>query len=294
MAALVLCGGCARANPAYNVDEGDDTVNVSGEDTTEGPSTGSSSTGSIDPSVATSGVSVSGDASTTTTVGGSETSVGRSDLPRFVCEAGPECDAFEGRCAGERTCRPYVEQDELARTRCVPNGTALAGEECLPSCAAGPETACGSGLVCDRTGLKEGVCRFLCKGTVDEPICDEGGICFREITDGGSIFGTCEGECSPFEEGSCGADACVMGLDEPVPVCVEHTGQIPVEGCADDPCPQGWGCIPPELSNDCSAGPCCFPLCEPFPLGVQCAEGTCVSFEELGGPNVPVGFCNPP
>ena len=293
IAALLLGGACARPNPAFNADDGGEGANVSGEDTTDGPPAGSTSTGPIDPTVATSGTTSWTD-TTTGTSDPSETSVVRDDVPRFICEAGPQCDAFETECEGDQTCRPFAEGDELVVTRCVPNGDARPGADCLPTCAAGPETACDGGLVCDRAG-GEGACRFLCKGTLEQPICDEGGICFRQMTDGGSFFGVCEGECDPLEEGSCGEDACVMGFDEPVPVCVPHTGSIPVEGCADDPCPQGWACIPPGLANDCGGmTPCCFPLCEPFPLGVQCSQGTCVPFGELGGANVPLGFCDPP
>ena len=218
IAALLLGGACARPNPAFNADDGGEGANVSGEDTTDGPPAGSTSTGTIDPTVATSGTTSWTD-TTTGTSDPSETSVVRDDVPRFICEAGPQCDAFETECEGDQTCRPFAEGDELVVTRCVPNGDARPGADCLPTCAAGPETACDGGLVCDRAG-GEGACRFLCKGTLEQPICDEGGICFRQMTDGGSFFGVCEGECDPLEEGSCGEDACVMGFDEPVPVCV--------------------------------------------------------------------------
>lgn len=289
IAALVAAGGCARENPAFNAGGASDGGNVSGEDTTDGGDTSASTTaGPTPPPDATGATSSPG--VTTDEVPG--TSVGRYDVPRFLCEAGGICDAFTGECGGASTCRPHADGDELVSTRCMPDGDVPWGGPCVPACGGGPDETCGNGLLCARTGKAEGECHFLCKGTFEEPLCDPG-ICFRELTETGMPYGVCAGECDPFEGESCGGAQCVIGLEDPFPTCVPGPDNLPVEGCEDDTCPQGWGCIPHLLTNDCSAGSCCMRLCQPFPGGAECDEGTCTPFEEIGGPSIPIGFCNP-
>ncbi|MBV1858661.1 MAG: hypothetical protein KUG77_09645, partial [Nannocystaceae bacterium] len=180
-------------------------------------------------------------------------------------------------------------------TRCSPDGGLGFGEACLPGCFGSQRDTCEEDMACVDSPGGDEVCRPLCSGSAQFPECDDG-LCFRRETSDDTQFGICRGECNPFDPLPCeGNEVCSVRSDDPIPRCLPNLGE-PMFGCTDgEPCGEYTICIPPEEANGCSGGWCCMDLCEPL-AGDDCPpEYTCVPISDIqDGPDVPMGFCNPP
>lgn len=296
-----LCA-CTALNPSYGEDEArtSSTTKADTSQTTTGSGPGDSaavgtSVGatSLDPT-AVGMTSTSSEPLTTATTG-----LPIFDLGTWTCEDQPAdaCEAFGDACEPGTTCRPFDPEGNgsVADTRCLPDGMVAENGSCWPACTEVPEAVCGPSLACVEGDAFDGaeVCRPLCQGTATAPACDAG-LCFRQTTTIMTVYGICRGECDPLDPLACGqGEACVIGLEDPVPRCVVDPLEIPKNGCDDAPCPGLTACIPSRAAFDCSNGSCCMDVCDPAAPNCP-AEYDCVSFGEAGGPDVAIGFCNPP
>ncbi len=304
---MLGASGCAKLNAEYGETEG----STGDPATSKGSTRGTVSSTSVGPSTsgsgattADSGTSVGDDTTTSVDPSGQPTTIGESgdhfDVGRPVCVVVPEtvCDAYGGECGKAESCRPYDPDGngEVLDTYCFADGEASLGAACKPACAEELKLTCEAGSACDlfsSVPAENGACRPLCTGTVTGPGCVDG-LCFQYEAFSGDGFGLCRGDCNPTAKGSeCMPEqTCVVREDAPTPTCLPNAA-VGVNGdCSDSECPEGSICMSGANLAGCD-GWCCAQICDP-PDDVCPEEGICVPLEDIGGPVVDMGYCNPP
>ncbi|MCH9687394.1 MAG: hypothetical protein K0V04_38525 [Deltaproteobacteria bacterium] len=251
--------------------------------TTEAGSTAGTDSGPTATSMPTMGTSATTATTVSTTSGADSTtgpgSTGRDfiDPPPPGCETGTEggaptveCDMFAQDCCPGDKCTAWANDGGPApnATRCVP----------IDPKGGAPGSACtvmgdqASGLDdCDAqsycmtfaTPGPEGVCRPICEGDADEPVCPAASECVV-INDG--VLPLCFDTCDPLAPACPEAWSCQWWDPVGAPLCFPDTPLEP--GFPGDPCEFQISC---ELDDHCidaasfpgCGGPgCCTPYCD--------------------------------
>lgn len=304
----LLAPGCTRLNAAF--DDGEDSTGggVTGMDSLPATTVSTTRAGSASDGPGATGDGVTSIADTDSTSAdpsGQPTTSGETD-PKFdiggrrcAVEPGAPCDAYASDCPEGQSCKAYEPDGPGSpfETRCFDHGETPVLQACGPACSGDLEFTCQAFHVCDQfssVDFENGLCRPLCLGTPAAPGCADG-LCFQYASPTGDQLGVCRGDCNPTAKGmGCGdGDACVVREDAPTPTCVALTSVGVNDDCAESECTEGSICIAAANLQGCNEGWCCAEVCDP--PDQECPEGgSCVSLEEIGGPRVDMGYCNPP
>jgi hypothetical protein len=196
-----------------------------------------------------------------------------------------ECDPFVQDCDGPgEKCTWWANDGGPAvnATRCVPivDDPRQAGESCDPGDFASGLDDCDAGLLCWRTSGDAPVCRPLCTGSWNAPICEDPDLACPISGDG---FGLCWPRCDPLEPSACGpTEGCYPWWE--YFLCWPHASLDGVgqgDPCESiNSCPAGLACLAADLVPDCAANSgCCSTWCDttaaldPCPLygeGLRC------------------------
>lgn len=209
----------------------------------------------------------SGPDSTSGSTGGSCSFLDCTDMMPPV----EECDNFAQDCPEGQKCAAFIDDGEInwTKVKCVNViGTDRPGEPCTAEDPTSGVDSCIKGAMCwevNKDGV--GICRALCTGTADTPICDPPGFC---TVGGYSTLNLCIPSCDPLLQDCLGTgDACYANFYF---FCLQDTSGE--GGQANDPC---------ELLSDCDPGLQC--TLEAF-VGMGCAPGSlgcCTPFCQFPG-----------
>lgn len=245
-----------------SADAGGSTSAGTSTSSTEGPSPTSSST-AADTTAApmTSEGSSTGASSSSSSEGGY---IMTPDIP-IECLAS-YCDTWAEDCPDGEKCVPTTcASDRWERTSCVPldPDPVAPGSPCLaPDGPYGGTDDCDLGSMCwnvDETTLA-GTCVWHCSGSEANPLCPGNDACFIGY-DG--IIAVCLPRCDPLAPDCAADEACVF--DDPAGadafVCLPRSLE-PAEAYGDDcsrepGCGTGLVCRPAQQVPGCAASDCC-------------------------------------
>jgi hypothetical protein len=306
----LLCAVLAAACPGTNPNDETQGAATSTTSTTSGNQSGSvtSAPGTATAEFASESASMTATAMTT----GSESTNGAtggscSFLPCVdMMPPLEECNNFLQDCPEGQKCAAYVPPGDNYWTavKCVDvTGTDKPGELCSTADAGSGVDSCIKGAMCwevNEDGV--GICRALCTGNPDTPICDPPGSC---TVGAYSTLNLCLPYCDPLLQDCVGmGDACYANDD--YFICYQDASGE--EGQAGDPCNLlthcdpglmcafadrvGIGCAPDSLA-------CCTPFCH-FPDGAcpnpdqQCVQYLDPMDLPPNDPQLDIGYCAVP
>ncbi|HEY8380152.1 MAG TPA: ribulose phosphate epimerase [Nannocystis sp.] len=214
---------------------------------------------------------------------------------------GGECDLWQQDCAGGMKCAPYdsMQIGVVDATRCVevadPAGEA--GDPCRLEGGVVGLDDCAPGLLCWLLdGEGNGTCTPLCKGSPEEPTCDDGLVC--DISNGG-LLPLCLTSCHPLAKDCPQGQICLLSMAETFVCDSDASGE---EGQIGDPCEYinvcdpGLLCLASTHTPGCSAPGCCTSYCDLSDPNAQCpyAQQECLPYfpNNMAPPGYEnVGFC---
>jgi hypothetical protein len=215
-----------------------------------------------------------------------------------------DCDIFAQDCPDGEKCAAVIPDggSNWDSARCVPvTGTDMPGEPCTAEAVADGLDSCIKGAMCwevDKDG--NGICRHLCTGTPDAPICPDQGIC----SIGSDFLALCFPNCDPLLQ-DCVEGAACYPINDGFDCARDASGDT---GKANDlcefvnACDSGLLCAGPEfVGAGCPPGSmgCCTPFCE-FPAGAcpnpdqQCVQWFDPAMLPEGDPQLDIGYCGVP
>lgn len=224
------------------------------------------------------------------------TSDGNDTSAGSACEDslpdGYDCDLWDSCCADGEKCMPWANDggSTLNATRCSPSdgNPDAPGDGCVVegSATSGLDT-CVAGSVCWDVNpeTNQGVCRALCQGTEDDPICDDEKTVCAVV---GGFVPLCIFSCDPLLQDCGGATGCYPALGGFA--CQPNTPGGTGDPCeAINECDPGLLCIDVALLPNCmGADGCCVPFCD-VSGGSSCPMGTtCTNYYDSD--KAPPGF----
>ena len=269
---------------------------------TPGDSDGSTGTTASNPSGSSTGAPTSAATTSPSPTTSCDTACSTSDeggvIPDFITQEQIECDVLKQDCAPGEKCTAWNDDGGMSwnATKCVPvTGDKLPGEVCMTD---GGATSgidnCEAGAMCwDVEANGMGICRALCTGTPDAPVCELGFQCF--VTSGESLIFVCLPPCDPLLQDCPDDDLCLPSGDRFF--CLpDASGDM---GKTNDPCEfqnacdKGLVCLStPSASSACMPGSqgCCQPFCD-FTAMDKCPnpDQKCVQWFDPMMP-IPPGF----
>ncbi|MFV8752835.1 hypothetical protein ACNOYE_20005 [Nannocystaceae bacterium ST9] len=197
------------------------------------------------------------------------------------------CDTYQQDCPQGEKCVPFSAYGEVWDcVKCVPVlGDQGVGEVCSSDGIVAGTDDCDASSWC-YTLEGEGTCHAFCSGSIDDPECPPGSLCF---TSNRGVVNVCLPNCDPLVQNCDDGLACRW--DGSNFSCLPIVQNIPAgEPCdGDDQCGLGSQCVDAPVLSECAGGACCSPFCDLTAAEPQCeaAPGTIceVYFFDL-----PLGF----
>lgn len=204
------------------------------------------------------------------------------------------CDPFSKDCPDGEKCVPYISGggDTWDANKCVPvMGDGVSGDQCVTDSLTEGTDSCNGDNLCwqlvyDDQNQLVGTCLPYCGGSLDEPACENNGIC--QITNSG-VVNVCVDACDPLLQ-DCGLEGvgCYIAGGQDFFTCQ------PISGGYEDaaPCIYTNDCLPGlfcsagEAVPGCNSSGCCTNYCD-LTDGSACdgkPDTECVAFFETPSP----------
>ncbi len=205
-----------------------------------------------------------------------------------------QCDPFGNDCKDGEKCAHLIFEDKIA---CAPlaEPPVEIGERCEAP-APGESDPCVASAVCEA-----GVCRPLCEGDKDAPICPSDHVCLDKL-ETLPFPGACFQTCSPWTANDCKETEYCKGIrynDESFDVCAVTDGEILLKGASCDLFSvENDNPFAVSKESECTslalcAGGFCAEKCDPDAKAPSCPSGTeCALFStDIGEDAETFGVC---
>ncbi|KIG12352.1 hypothetical protein DB30_01543 [Enhygromyxa salina] len=197
-----------------------------------------------------------------------------------------DCDPFAQDCPEGEKCVPYASTgSNLDSNKCVPvTGSQAAGEPCAYGGVVEASDDCDQDSHCfhieENDGSATGTCTAFCKGTPDDPLCEEGSACLIDYD--GSLT-LCLDTCHPLMQDCVDGHACKWLGNAFLCELESDNAAATGDPCDDvNTCASGNLCADVDFVPGCQGGSCCTEFCDTADQNFVCSnpQTECVPFFE--------------